>query len=508
MANFRTHYDNLKIARNAPDSVIKAAYKALCQTYHPDKYQGSNKEAERIMKIINASYVVLIDPVQRALHDVLIKNKEASTTEQQPYQGQERREAPKTEDPPPSAKSNQQSYSTSTETGQERRRKIWEEWQKAEATEKQHQQKHDRREAPKTKDPPPSTNPNPHAESSQQEQTPTYSWLRRVVFVVCCIVALVIYATWKNYDRINGGGFVGGFLRGAIIFGLLTALWRWVKSGNKPKISTEPNQQNPELKSGNYSDSKEWLLWIGAIIVVIWLYSKSSNQITYPYSSSPAVINSTPSVGQATPSVTNSANDIAIRANDLLNQGRYAESLPLVLQLAEQNYVSWQLHLGYMYNQGLGVTQNNKLAFYWYKKAAEQGDSDGQYDLGYLYETGLGSVQDYSQATYWYMKAAEQGNTDAIVALKKLSKEKNEFPKAPVITQTNDSIGVEFDAEGVHKKAEIKGNRQIIGKQMEESKSSSPNSNYYDRLNNNSETKPKCVFKAAMSDEEIKNCQN
>jgi DnaJ-class molecular chaperone len=36
MTNIRTHYDNLKVARNAPDSVIKAAYKALCQTYHPD----------------------------------------------------------------------------------------------------------------------------------------------------------------------------------------------------------------------------------------------------------------------------------------------------------------------------------------------------------------------------------------------------------------------------------------------------------------------------------------
>jgi hypothetical protein len=29
MANIRTHYDNLRVARNAPDSVIKAAYKAF-----------------------------------------------------------------------------------------------------------------------------------------------------------------------------------------------------------------------------------------------------------------------------------------------------------------------------------------------------------------------------------------------------------------------------------------------------------------------------------------------
>lgn len=50
MANIRTHYDNLKVARNAPTSVIKAAYKALCQTYHTDKFQGSYKEAEGITR--------------------------------------------------------------------------------------------------------------------------------------------------------------------------------------------------------------------------------------------------------------------------------------------------------------------------------------------------------------------------------------------------------------------------------------------------------------------------
>jgi DnaJ-class molecular chaperone len=82
MANIRTHYDNLRVARNAPDSVIKAAYKALCQTYHPDKFQGSNAEAERIMKLINASYAVLIDPVKRAEHDAWIREKEAAANQQ------------------------------------------------------------------------------------------------------------------------------------------------------------------------------------------------------------------------------------------------------------------------------------------------------------------------------------------------------------------------------------------------------------------------------------------
>lgn len=69
MAKLRTHYDNLKVARNAPDAVIRAAYKALMQKYHPDKYDGDPKEAERIAKVIQASFNILSDLVKRAEHD-------------------------------------------------------------------------------------------------------------------------------------------------------------------------------------------------------------------------------------------------------------------------------------------------------------------------------------------------------------------------------------------------------------------------------------------------------
>ncbi|MEQ1486526.1 J domain-containing protein [Methyloglobulus sp.] len=82
MAKIRTHYDNLKVARNAPDSVIKAAYKALCQQYHPDKFQGSKEEGERIIKIVKASYEALIDPVKRKTHDRWIEEKEIKAKQQ------------------------------------------------------------------------------------------------------------------------------------------------------------------------------------------------------------------------------------------------------------------------------------------------------------------------------------------------------------------------------------------------------------------------------------------
>ncbi len=82
MANIRTHYDNLKVTRDAPVSVIRAAYKALCQTFHPDKFQGSPEEAERVIKLVNASYAVLIDPVKRAGHNAWIREQEVKAHQQ------------------------------------------------------------------------------------------------------------------------------------------------------------------------------------------------------------------------------------------------------------------------------------------------------------------------------------------------------------------------------------------------------------------------------------------
>ena len=71
MKTFRTHYDNLKVARDAPDIVIRAAYKSLSQRFHPDKNPGDERAAQ-VMSIINRSYEILSDPQKRAEHDVWI----------------------------------------------------------------------------------------------------------------------------------------------------------------------------------------------------------------------------------------------------------------------------------------------------------------------------------------------------------------------------------------------------------------------------------------------------
>lgn len=75
MKRVHTHYDNLKVTRNAPIEVIRAAYKSLSQKYHPDK-NPNNTEAEKIMTIINEAYDILSDIEKRKKHDIWIKESE------------------------------------------------------------------------------------------------------------------------------------------------------------------------------------------------------------------------------------------------------------------------------------------------------------------------------------------------------------------------------------------------------------------------------------------------
>jgi len=76
MARIHTHYDNLKVARNAPPEVIRAAYKTLSQKYHPDR-NPHKPDAIRIIQIINSAYEVLADPAKRQEHDEWIAREEA-----------------------------------------------------------------------------------------------------------------------------------------------------------------------------------------------------------------------------------------------------------------------------------------------------------------------------------------------------------------------------------------------------------------------------------------------
>lgn len=64
-----THYQLLKVQPDAPESVIRAAYRALASQHHPDRAQAGDPATHQLMARINAAYAVLMDPRQRAAYD-------------------------------------------------------------------------------------------------------------------------------------------------------------------------------------------------------------------------------------------------------------------------------------------------------------------------------------------------------------------------------------------------------------------------------------------------------
>jgi len=100
MKRLHTHYDNLKVAQNAPPEVIRAAFKTLSQKFHPDRH-GGDARATRTFQLITAAYDVLSDPQRRRQHDEWIArnerrlDKEAmdalAARAQRPWNGKERR---------------------------------------------------------------------------------------------------------------------------------------------------------------------------------------------------------------------------------------------------------------------------------------------------------------------------------------------------------------------------------------------------------------------------------
>ena len=73
-----------------------------------------------------------------------------------------------------------------------------------------------------------------------------------------------------------------------------------------------------------------------------------------------------------------------------------------------------------MYDEGLGVTEDDAEAVKWYRKAADQGHASAQYNLGLMYQYGKGVPENKSEALKWYRKAAAQGHEKAQNKLKEL----------------------------------------------------------------------------------------
>jgi hypothetical protein len=86
----------------------------------------------------------------------------------------------------------------------------------------------------------------------------------------------------------------------------------------------------------------------------------------------------------------------------------YSEELRSTRALADKGDAPAQNRVGFMYENGLGVSQDYAEAARWYRKAADQGLATAQLQLGSMYAKGQGLSQDYVQALKWYTLAVNR----------------------------------------------------------------------------------------------------
>lgn len=170
--------------------------------------------------------------------------------------------------------------------------------------------------------------------------------------------------------------------------------------------------------------------FLGAV-VIFFAYRRRRKKSTVPPTPSPVVdvaanSKTSPAIAadaSATPHITATPADElkeedtelpALQAAfEAYDDGDYATALAVFIEHAENNIAAAQFALGFAYEQGKGVEQNDTEAANWYRKAAEQGMDMAQRELGSAYENGRGVSKDINEAVEWYRKAAEGGDAEA-----------------------------------------------------------------------------------------------
>lgn len=99
--------------------------------------------------------------------------------------------------------------------------------------------------------------------------------------------------------------------------------------------------------------------------------------------------------------------------NDRTANKWYKKSLEGLLALANKGDVDAMLAVGDLYEEGDGIPKNKKTAAEWFQKAADAGSAEGLYQLAEAYEDGDGVPRDKAKARELYKKAIEKGHRKA-----------------------------------------------------------------------------------------------
>ncbi len=133
------------------------------------------------------------------------------------------------------------------------------------------------------------------------------------------------------------------------------------------------------------------------------------------------------------------------KAQEAFIEGDYEQTLLYIEPLSKSGNADAQQLLAQMYEQGLGVEQDTRLASTLFLQAAEGGNAAAQVKIASMYLQGKGLKKDYWEAMKWSRKAALKGNPEA---------------EANLAYMFHDGIGVSQDyveAAKWYRKAALKG---------------------------------------------------
>ena len=75
---------------------------------------------------------------------------------------------------------------------------------------------------------------------------------------------------------------------------------------------------------------------------------------------------------------------------NLFDSGKFQQAMTYFMKPDAQKNAEVLNHVGYMYDNGLGVKHSPELANQWYRKASEKGFPAADFNLGLSYEQGSG----------------------------------------------------------------------------------------------------------------------
>ncbi len=102
----------------------------------------------------------------------------------------------------------------------------------------------------------------------------------------------------------------------------------------------------------------------------------------------------------------------SLEAYARFKSGDYQAAREIWQKLAKKGNTTALINLANLFQQGMGVDENDRQALSYIRQAAELGDSRAQYELGIEYEKGDLVDRDLQQAAYWLQLSAKADNAD------------------------------------------------------------------------------------------------